>query len=56
MGMARGFRMEIHYATSIACPPELEQGAIHHARDDDFLWNIDALSMHAPAGRRREIR
>ena len=56
MAMARGFRLEITTATANACPPELEQGTIYPASDDDFLRNIEALSMHVPGGRRREIR
>lgn len=47
-GMARGFRMEIHYRDLNRLPPELEQSAIYHDSDDDFLRTIDVLSMHVP--------
>jgi lactate dehydrogenase-like 2-hydroxyacid dehydrogenase len=47
-GMARGFRMEIHYRDLNRLPPQLEQGAIYHDSDDDFLRTIDVLSMHMP--------
>jgi lactate dehydrogenase-like 2-hydroxyacid dehydrogenase len=47
-GMARGFRMEIHYRDLNRLPPALEQGAIYHDNDDDFLRTIDILSMHVP--------
>ncbi len=47
-GIARqGFRMEIHYRNVKRLPPELEQGAIYHDNDEDFLRAIDFLSMHA---------
>ena len=49
-GMARGFRMEIHYRDVQRLPPELEQGATYHADDDGFLGAIDVLSMHIPGG------
>jgi lactate dehydrogenase-like 2-hydroxyacid dehydrogenase len=48
-GMARAFRMEIHYVDLNRLPPELEQGAIYHNNDDDFLRTIDVLSMHLPS-------
>ena len=44
----RGFRMEIHYCSNKRLPPELEQGAIYHDNDEDFLGTIDFLSMHLP--------
>jgi lactate dehydrogenase-like 2-hydroxyacid dehydrogenase len=47
-GMAGGFGMEIHYRDLNRLPPELEQGAIYHDSDDDFLRTIDVLSMHVP--------
>ncbi|HUC12634.1 MAG TPA: D-glycerate dehydrogenase [Stellaceae bacterium] len=47
-GMARAFAMEIHYRDLNRLPPELEQGAIYHDSDDDFLRTIDILSMHVP--------
>jgi lactate dehydrogenase-like 2-hydroxyacid dehydrogenase len=49
-GMARGFRMEIHYRDVQPLPPEMEGGAIYHAGDDAFLGAIDVLSMHIPGG------
>jgi lactate dehydrogenase-like 2-hydroxyacid dehydrogenase len=49
-GMARGFRMEIHYRDVQPLPPEMEQGATYHAADDAFLGAIDVLSMHIPGG------
>jgi lactate dehydrogenase-like 2-hydroxyacid dehydrogenase len=53
-GVARGFRMEIHYRDLNRLPPEQEQGAIYHENDDDFLRAIDVLSMHVPG--REETR
>jgi lactate dehydrogenase-like 2-hydroxyacid dehydrogenase len=53
-GMARSFRMEVHYHDLNRLPPELEQGAIYHDSDDDFLRTIDVLSMHVPGTRERE--
>jgi lactate dehydrogenase-like 2-hydroxyacid dehydrogenase len=47
-GMARGFSMEIHYRDLNRLPPELEQGAMYHDSDDDFLRSIDVLSIHVP--------
>ena len=49
-GMARGFRMEIHYRDVQRLSPEAEQGATYHADDDRFLGAIDVLSMHIPGG------
>ena len=49
-GMARGFRMEIHYRDVQRLPPEAEQGATYHADDAGFLGAIDILSMHIPGG------
>jgi lactate dehydrogenase-like 2-hydroxyacid dehydrogenase len=48
--MARGFRMEVHYHGRTRLTPELEQGAIWHEADRDFLGAIDILSMHMPGG------
>ena len=48
--IARGFRMEIHYRDLDRLPPELEQGATYHDKDEDFLRTIDVLSMHVPGG------
>jgi len=48
--MARGFRMQVHYHGRTRLPPELEQGAIWHDSDCDFLGAIDILSMHIPGG------
>jgi lactate dehydrogenase-like 2-hydroxyacid dehydrogenase len=47
-GIARGLGMEIHYRDLNRLPPELEQGAIYHDSDGDFLRTIDVLSMHVP--------
>jgi lactate dehydrogenase-like 2-hydroxyacid dehydrogenase len=44
----RGFHMEIHYRNVKRVPLELEQGAIYHDNDGDFLREIDFLSMHLP--------
>jgi len=49
-GMARGFRMEIHYRDVQPLPPEMEAGATFHASDDAFLGAVDMLSMHIPGG------
>ena len=49
-GMARGFRMEIHYRDVQRLPPEAEGGATYHADDAGFLGAIDILSMHIPGG------
>ena len=50
-GMARSIRMEVRYQDLNRPPPELEQGAIYHDSDDDFLRTIDVLSMHVPGAR-----
>jgi lactate dehydrogenase-like 2-hydroxyacid dehydrogenase len=47
-GMVRNFPMEIHYRNVNRVPPALEQGAIFHDNDQDFLGTIDFLSMHLP--------
>ncbi|MCO6418528.1 D-glycerate dehydrogenase [Siccirubricoccus sp. KC 17139] len=46
--MARGVRMEVHYHGRRRLAPELEQGAIWHADEAEFLGGIDVLSMHIP--------
>ena len=46
--MVRSFPMEIHYRNVNRVPPALEQGAIFHDNDQDFLGTIDFLSMHLP--------
>ncbi len=48
--MARGFAMEIHYRDQARLPPDLEQGAIFHDNDDDFLRLCQVLSLNAPGG------
>ena len=54
-GVARGFRMEIHYRDLNRLPPEQEQGAIYHENDDDFLRGPSTSSRcMCQAGRRRE--
>lgn len=49
-GMARGFKMEVHYRDLRRAAPELEQGATFHDDDRTFLGAIDILSMHMPGG------
>ncbi len=49
-GMARGFRMKVHYRDLHRAPPELEQGATFHEGEDSFLGAVDILSMHMPGG------
>ncbi len=49
-GMARGLNMHIHYHNRTRLSPELEQGAIYHADDADFLAGLDFLSLNAPGG------
>jgi lactate dehydrogenase-like 2-hydroxyacid dehydrogenase len=46
--MVRSFPMEIHYRNVNRVLPALEQGAIFHDNDKDFLGTIDFLSMHLP--------
>jgi lactate dehydrogenase-like 2-hydroxyacid dehydrogenase len=46
--MVRSFPMEIHYRNPKRVPPALEQSAIFHDNDQDFLGTIDFLSMHLP--------
>ena len=54
-GVARGFRMEIHYRDLNRLPPEQEQGAIYHENDDDFLRGPSTSSRcMCQAGRGRE--
>jgi lactate dehydrogenase-like 2-hydroxyacid dehydrogenase len=48
--MARGLGMEIHYRDMVRLPPDLEQGAIFHDRDDSFLPICQFLSLNAPGG------
>lgn len=48
--MARGFAMEVHYLDQARLPPELEQGAIFHDSDAEFLPVCDVLSLNAPGG------
>ncbi len=48
--MARGFAMEIHYRDMARLPPDLEQGAIYHDNDDEFLPVCQFLSLNAPGG------
>ncbi|MDR3505715.1 MAG: D-glycerate dehydrogenase [Acidocella sp.] len=48
--MARGLDMTIHYHNRNRLPQELEEGAIYHADDADFLGTIDFLSINAPGG------
>ncbi|HSF95284.1 MAG TPA: D-glycerate dehydrogenase [Thermohalobaculum sp.] len=46
---ARGFGMEVHYHNRRRLPPELEKGAVFHARVEDLLAVSDVLSLHCPA-------
>jgi lactate dehydrogenase-like 2-hydroxyacid dehydrogenase len=48
--MARGFGMEVHYHDIARLPPQLEQGATFHPKDDTFLPVCDVLSLNAPGG------
>ncbi len=46
---ARGFDMEIHYASRKRLPPEVEQGAIFHGDAEEMLPVIDFLSINCPS-------
>jgi lactate dehydrogenase-like 2-hydroxyacid dehydrogenase len=46
---ARAFDMKIHYNNRSRLAPELEQGAIFHARAEGMLPHCDFLSINAPA-------
>jgi lactate dehydrogenase-like 2-hydroxyacid dehydrogenase len=48
--MARGFEMEVHYRDVARLPKELENGALHHDKDDSFLPQCEVLSLNAPGG------
>lgn len=48
--MARGLGMSIHYHNRNRLAPELEEGAVYHADDKEFLGAIDFLSINAPGG------
>ncbi len=48
--MAGGFGMVVHYRDQQRLPPDLENGATFHEKDDDFLAVCDVLSLHAPGG------
>lgn len=45
---AKGFGLAIHYHNRNRLPPELENGAVHHADRDGFLACCDALMIAAP--------
>ena len=45
---ARAFRMTIHYSNRSRLSPELEKGAVFHAKPDDMLPHCDFLSINAP--------
>ena len=47
---ARAFDMTIHYSNRSRLTPELEQGAIFHAKPEDMLPHCDFLSVNAPGG------
>jgi lactate dehydrogenase-like 2-hydroxyacid dehydrogenase len=46
---ARGFDMKIHYSNRSRLAPQLEQGAVFHARAEDMLPHCDFLSINAPS-------
>ena len=46
---ARGFGMEVHYHNRRRLPSDREQGAEFHENLDEFLTQIDVLSIHCPA-------
>lgn len=46
---ARAFDMKIHYHNRSRLSPDLEQGAVFHARAEDMLPHSDFLSINAPA-------
>jgi len=46
---ARAFDMTIHYHNRSRLAPELEQGAIFHAKAEDMLPHSDFLSINAPS-------
>src|SRR5262245_25292341 len=46
---ARGFGMQIHYASRRRLARELENGAVFHADADALLRSSDFLSLHCPA-------
>jgi lactate dehydrogenase-like 2-hydroxyacid dehydrogenase len=48
--LARGIGMSIHYRDMMRLPPALEEGAIFHDSDQDFLASCDVLSLNAPGG------
>ncbi len=47
---ARAFDMVIHYSNRSRLSPDLEQGAIYHAKPEDMLAHCDFLSINAPGG------
>ncbi len=48
--MAKGFGMAVHYHDIARLPPELEDGAIFHENEAEFLAVCDVLSLNAPGG------
>jgi lactate dehydrogenase-like 2-hydroxyacid dehydrogenase len=48
--IARGIGMTIHYRDVTRLPPTLEDGAVFHDSDADFLGACDFLSLNAPGG------
>ncbi len=47
---ARAFDMTIHYSNRSRLKPDLEQGAVFHAKPEDMLPHCDFLSINAPGG------
>lgn len=48
--IARGFQMQVHYHDIARLPEHLEEGAIYHHMDADFLPQCEVLTLHAPGG------
>ncbi|MDD2877109.1 MAG: D-glycerate dehydrogenase [Acidiphilium sp.] len=48
--IARGLSMRVIYHNRRRLRPDLEQGAVFHAEEADFLGACDVLSIHLPGG------
>jgi lactate dehydrogenase-like 2-hydroxyacid dehydrogenase len=46
---ARAFDMKIHYSNRSRLAPELEEGAVFHARPEDMLAQAEFLSINCPS-------
>ncbi|MEX2617605.1 MAG: D-glycerate dehydrogenase [Alphaproteobacteria bacterium] len=46
---ARAFDMEIHYSNRSRLSPELEEGAVYHARPENMLAQAQFLSINCPS-------